>query len=186
MSVYIKGMQPPESCSDCPLLDFESGTIKCTVTGEIFESGEYLWNHRSTRCPTVELPEHGRLIDADALKEYIDMQKGRTFIGCTIGEALKIMTDEQPTIIEADRRPETEAVEECPHCGHENVYPAWDVETQGYVAKCQGCGEDIMLCDECTHADDNLDRRCDWTEEGGCFRHRKGDDGENEKVIKSQ
>ena len=39
-----------------------------------------------------------RLIDADALKAYIDAQKGRPFIGCTVGEALKIMTDEQPTI----------------------------------------------------------------------------------------
>ena len=39
-----------------------------------------------------------RYIDADALKEYIDAQKGRPFIGCTIGEALKIMTDEQPTV----------------------------------------------------------------------------------------
>lgn len=39
-----------------------------------------------------------RLIDADVLKEYIDAQKGRPFIGCTIGEALKIMTDEQPTV----------------------------------------------------------------------------------------
>lgn len=39
-----------------------------------------------------------RLIDADALKDYIDMQEGRPFIGCTVGQALKIMTDEQPTI----------------------------------------------------------------------------------------
>jgi len=39
-----------------------------------------------------------RLIDADALKAYIDAQEGRPFIGCTVGEALKIMTDEQPTI----------------------------------------------------------------------------------------
>lgn len=39
-----------------------------------------------------------RLIDADALKEYIDAQKGRPFIGCTVGEAFKIMTDEQPTV----------------------------------------------------------------------------------------
>ena len=39
-----------------------------------------------------------RLIDADALKDYIDAQKCRPFIGCTVGEALKIMTDEQPTI----------------------------------------------------------------------------------------
>ena len=39
-----------------------------------------------------------RAIDADALKDYIDAQEGRPFIGCTVGEALKIMTDEQPTI----------------------------------------------------------------------------------------
>ena len=39
-----------------------------------------------------------RLIDADALKDYIDAQEGRLFMVCTIGEALKIMTDEQPTI----------------------------------------------------------------------------------------
>lgn len=39
-----------------------------------------------------------RAIDADALKDYIDAQEGRLFIGCTVGQALKIMTDEQPTI----------------------------------------------------------------------------------------
>lgn len=39
-----------------------------------------------------------RAIDADALKDYIDAQEGRPFIGCTVGQALKIMTDEQPTI----------------------------------------------------------------------------------------
>ena len=39
-----------------------------------------------------------RIIDADKLKSYIDAQKGRPFIGCTIGEALKIITDEQPTV----------------------------------------------------------------------------------------
>lgn len=41
-----------------------------------------------------------RLIDADALKTYIDAQEGRPFIGCTVGEALKIMVDEQPTVEE--------------------------------------------------------------------------------------
>lgn len=41
-----------------------------------------------------------RLIDADALKAYIDTQEGRPFIGCTVGEALKIMVDEQPTVEE--------------------------------------------------------------------------------------
>ena len=36
-----------------------------------------------------------RPIDADALKDYIDAQEGRPFIGCTVGQALKIMTDQQ-------------------------------------------------------------------------------------------
>lgn len=41
-----------------------------------------------------------RLIDADALKEYIHNQDGRPFIGITIGEAFQMMVDEQPTIEE--------------------------------------------------------------------------------------
>ena len=39
-----------------------------------------------------------RPIDADAFKKYIDAQEGRPFIGCTVGEAMKILIDEQPTI----------------------------------------------------------------------------------------
>lgn len=39
-----------------------------------------------------------RTIDADALKAYIDAQMGRIFTGCTVGEALKILVDEQPTV----------------------------------------------------------------------------------------
>lgn len=72
---------------------------------------------------------------------------------------------------------ETEAVEICPFCEGENIYPNWDVTTQGYVAVCQHCGEQIMLCDECRHAEDNREGRCDWHEivgenhlEGHCFR----------------
>jgi hypothetical protein len=41
-----------------------------------------------------------RLIDADALKEYIHNQDGRPFIGITIGKAFQMMVDEQPTIEE--------------------------------------------------------------------------------------
>ena len=42
----------------------------------------------------------------------------------------------------------TEATELCPHCMGENVYPNWDVEKQGYIAKCKHCNEQIFLCDE--------------------------------------
>ena len=69
-----------------------------------------------------------------------------------------------------------EAVEVCPHCGAENVYPLWNVNEQGFVAECKHCNEEILLCDECIHHEDGLNEnccRCDWyeTEIGGkCFR----------------
>lgn len=37
------------------------------------------------------------LISRETAKNYIDTQKGRPFIGCTIGEAMKIMIDEVPS-----------------------------------------------------------------------------------------
>lgn len=64
----------------------------------------------------------------------------------------------------------TEAVEGCPHCMTENVYPNYDVVGNNYTAVCKNCGEEIMLCDECFHADDNREHKCDWTEKDGCFR----------------
>lgn len=66
-----------------------------------------------------------------------------------------------------------EAVEMCPHCDSENVYPMWDANVSGYVAVCEHCGAEIMLCDECYHSEDNQEQKCDWcaTKCGGkCFR----------------
>lgn len=69
-----------------------------------------------------------------------------------------------------------EAVEICPDCGCENVYPMWDVNEKGFVAVCKYCGREIFLCDECIHAEDGLNDNacsCNWrkTECGGkCFR----------------
>lgn len=66
-----------------------------------------------------------------------------------------------------------EAVEMCPHCEKENVYPMWDVNVKGYVAVCHHCGKEIFLCDECMNAEDNEGMSCDWckTDCGGkCFR----------------
>ena len=69
-----------------------------------------------------------------------------------------------------------EAIETCPHCEEVNIYPMWDTNVRGYIAICEHCGKEIMLCDECMHAEDELNEngcRCDWhkTECGGkCFR----------------
>lgn len=67
----------------------------------------------------------------------------------------------------------TMAVEVCPYCGHENIYPNLDAASVGYVAECEECGNKIFLCDECSHADDNPGQKCDWSASGcvgKCFR----------------
>ena len=67
----------------------------------------------------------------------------------------------------------TMVVEFCPHCDMENEFE-WDIETQGYVSKCQHCGKKLMLCDECFHSDDNPEMKCDWRDKCGgiCFRDK--------------
>ena len=68
MSVYIKGMKMPASCSKC----FVKPAC-CPAIRKRLESKyqPYTWipaNYRHEDCPLVELPEvHGRLIDTDAV-----------------------------------------------------------------------------------------------------------------------
>mgnify|MGYP001860895018 CR=1 FL=1 len=70
-----------------------------------------------------------------------------------------------------------EAVEACPHCGYEHYEKDWSPR-KGYRTRCMHCGESILLCDECLHADDNPERRCDWDENTGrCFRDGGAADG---------
>lgn len=63
--------------------------------------------------------------------------------------------------------------EVCPHCECESYFQYWDPVEKGYVAKCQHCGKEMMLCDACLHAEDNPYQKCDWHKEDGmsvCFR----------------
>jgi len=48
--------------------------------------------------------------------------------------------------------------EMCPHCMNE-IEMRWDTDTMGFKAFCPVCGERLMLCDECMHAEDSC---------GGC------------------
>lgn len=119
-------------------------------------------------APTIEKAMDKFLDNRDHIplpedREYIE----KSFeLGSEGPETLKISADIQ-----------TESVECCPFCGGENVFHNWDMKTQGYIAKCQHCGEAIMLCDECRHAADSCEKRCDWHEKvhgnetwGICFR----------------
>ena len=74
MSVLIKGMEMPKSCYACdfsfPSTDSEGGvhTICTALQEEILP----LLLERQEDCPLVEIPPHGDLIDADAMKSIIE------------------------------------------------------------------------------------------------------------------
>lgn len=68
-----------------------------------------------------------------------------------------------------------EAIEVCPHCGSENIYPMFNTEVSGFITKCKYCEEEILLCDECQHTilQDGEVHNCDWCETrfgGKCHR----------------
>lgn len=68
--------------------------------------------------------------------------------------------------------------EQCPHCDNSIPIQIDESETARYQVKCPACGEMMMLCTLCKW--DYMDvfggteYPCDWSEEKGCYRQRKG------------
>ena len=68
MSVYIKDISMPTNCWECHFGHGDTGV--CVV--DFKQHGD--WNEPQN-CPLVNVPPHGRLIDADALEELVINQK---------------------------------------------------------------------------------------------------------------
>ena len=95
MSVLIKGMDMPENCFQCPCLDGEYCVCQAVDSYEKIESIKF----RPPYCPLVEVPKHGRLVDADAIRKDIDKQRpSRKYEDAW---ALTII-DFAPTVIESE------------------------------------------------------------------------------------
>lgn len=64
--VYIKGMDKPKECRDCPFNIVGLCTAKVAVFGKesLHDPGE-LW------CPLVEVPDHGDLIDRETIVDSV-------------------------------------------------------------------------------------------------------------------
>lgn len=92
----------PKNCQDCPL---NYDQMACIVTGTRWWSDTMVLmgfdseKERLYDCPLIELPPHGRLIDADKIEYenlYIDdAGKSYEMVG-------KDDIDELPTVIEAE------------------------------------------------------------------------------------
>lgn len=103
MGVYIKGMELPENCALCPVWD--AGNCLVATEAIICE-----YTKRPSDCPLVPVQPHGRLIDADALRQSMyheafetdsPMQKWGS--GCWIRyKMFERLEENAPTIIPAE------------------------------------------------------------------------------------
>ena len=70
MGVFIKSMEMPNNCYDCPFIRASyAGDYYCAKGNGTEEDLKKVYSQRMADCPLVEIPTpHGRLIDADELK----------------------------------------------------------------------------------------------------------------------
>lgn len=109
MSIYIPGMEMPKTCFNCALSHRVQHdiTLECLATPHKyridFQTAETC--RCAEICPLVPVPDHGRLIDADALK------KNAYPFPCAIGTEWATtlrQINEAPTVIPASGGKENE------------------------------------------------------------------------------
>lgn len=78
MGVYIKRIEIPTHCIDCPFMvsrDNDDCILQSAEDNENFEN----WEQMKAGCPLVPVPPHGRLIDVSELeKRLYDYGTGTT------------------------------------------------------------------------------------------------------------
>ena len=114
MGVYIPNLEIPTSCFDCPvshpaLGNLGAAILGCPLIGKTL-SAPFCEEKRMDNCPLVPVPPHGRLIDADALRQTMyheafetdsPMQKWDS--GCWIRyKMFERLEENAPTIIPAE------------------------------------------------------------------------------------
>ena len=107
MSVLINGMEMPRSCEACGFM--HSGYYKgkhypCVcyaVKGRMLIKPTEA-DLRHGMCPLVEVPPHGRLIDADALKSKFRHSEGESDTDSAWISTIRRFITQADTIIEAE------------------------------------------------------------------------------------
>ena len=107
--IYIPGMNLPKDCPMCPMSHWNAGG---SFSGcEIVAGKKYAMddedyrnsNERPDWCPIIEIPPHGRLIEADAL--IVDlMDRGVEGVQTDDLHEVQQTIMDADTIIPADRR----------------------------------------------------------------------------------
>lgn len=107
MSILIKGMEIPTSCFQCEFrTKIDPNNLMCIISQKTFEDRFYHIEHRDESCPLVPVPEHGRLIDADAMQEeWYRLNFDRKISDGTLAY-WNYQLSKMPTIIPADKEGE--------------------------------------------------------------------------------
>ena len=110
--VYIPGMKMPETCGECPfVMDADDvAPSQCGRTDFTLRDGIVDPFGKPEWCDLYDVPDHGRLIDAEAFREEMDKHYPfDKFTQSKHGEAdvakgtILLMLADAPTIIPADK-----------------------------------------------------------------------------------
>lgn len=105
MGVYIKGMEMPKSCWHCEfcrdgLDEYAQHYDYCVALDMNILISQ---TERHENCPLVEVPKHGRLIDADALIKLLDNCMFPSDMVTTRAVSMaRNWLKESPTVIESE------------------------------------------------------------------------------------
>jgi hypothetical protein len=142
MSILIKGMEMPKWC-------YGDGEKTCPLAfaGCCMVSPNYVKHYEKSRhpdCPLVEVPPHGRLIDADYfLKHFQNGRGGDAWDMKSEYEQMAKVLDRMPSVIEAEsfeniltnRNFSAKRLVECDDCKHltnDRMAPNWQRRCELY------------------------------------------------------
>lgn len=106
MSILIKGEKMPKNCLDClSTLGLFSKT--CPISDDSNIDVEFARHHIYDDCPLVEIPPHGRLIDADEYEKHL-ASIAKTFARSDAQKSLMgraiFCLENVPTVIESEEQ----------------------------------------------------------------------------------
>jgi len=99
--MILINMEMPKNCYFCPCSDLEY--YDCNLMPGTGISSDRKSGKRLDDCPLIPVPDHGRLIDADALKSYMEECKGENAMDIYATGYARGFIDNAPTIIHADK-----------------------------------------------------------------------------------
>lgn len=100
MGVYIKGMEMPRDCDECPMRQINLARCQLTQRSTSHYSNSKPIHGKPKFCPLVEvLTPHGRLVDASEAYDKIAEQEGGYYMDM---DGVDMGLQDTPTVIEAE------------------------------------------------------------------------------------